>query len=69
MTTQSITLDYHNEIMAKYPAGEWIKPYNSSKSNDYSVFSDLFEWGLVEKKTECHYKGKQMIGASHYFKY
>jgi hypothetical protein len=59
---------YHQEIKAKYPAGEWVKPTNNG-SNDFDVFADLYEWGLVERKVEYHYSGKTLIGSSFYFKY
>jgi len=57
---------YHNNIIsAKFPADTWVKPYN----DDYAVFADLYEWGLVERKIEKHYNGKTFIGISIYFKY
>ncbi len=69
MTTQSKVPEYHASIISKFPANEWVKPYNSSTSNDHQVFSDLYEWGLVERRIEEHYKGKTLIGTSFYFKY
>ena len=63
-----MTTQYHTEILSKYPANEWVKPTNLN-CNDYDVFANLYEWGLCERKIQYHYKGKQLIGSTHYFKY
>jgi len=59
---------YHKEIISKFPANEWVKPTNND-SNNYSVFADLFEWGLCERKIERNYRGKTFIGNTVYFMY
>lgn len=59
---------YHKEIISQFPANEWVKPTNNG-SNDYSVFADLYEWGMCERKLEPQYRGKTFVGNTVYFKY
>ncbi len=61
-------LTYHKEILKKYPEDTWVKPKNYN-CNDFSVFADLFEYGLCERKIEDRFRGKTFIGNTVYFKY
>lgn len=61
-------IDYLVSTISKYPSNEWVKPTNNG-SNDYDVFANLFEWGMVERKIEDHYRGKTFIGTTQYFKH
>lgn len=69
MTTENQIPAYHQQVIGKFPANVWVKPYNSSSCNDHQIFSDLYEWGLVQRKIVPHYNGKQHIGSSVYFMY
>lgn len=60
---------YHAKIISKFAANEWVKPTNLN-SNDYHVFADLYEFGLVERRIEYKYRGENVLcGANVYFKY
>lgn len=59
---------YHSEVIKGYPVNTWVIPTNNN-CNDYDVFANLYEWALVERKIEYHYKGKQLTGSTHYFKH
>jgi len=59
---------YQTEVLNKYPANEWVKPTNNG-SNDYDVFTELFEAGQVERKIEPKHSGKTFIGNNVYFKH
>lgn len=61
-------IDYLSETLSKFPANQYVKPSNND-SNDYDVFTELFELGLVERKIENHYSGKILIGSTFYFKH
>lgn len=61
-------IEYHKEIASKYPANKWVKPTNNN-SNDFDVFADLFEWGLIERKIEENYRGNPLVGTTQYFKH
>lgn len=65
---ESLSTGYHKETVSKYPANTWVKPTNNG-CNDYSVFQDLFEWGLCERKIEPQHRGKTFIGNTVSFKY
>ena len=60
-------LTYHKSVVNNYPINEWVKPTNKN-SKDFDVFTDLFEFGLADRKIENHYAGKTHVGSTHYFK-
>lgn len=39
--------EVYKSTLEKFPEGRFVKPYNSEKSDDYSIFSHLEQFGLV----------------------
>ena len=39
--------EVYKKTLQKFPEGKFVKPYNSEKSDDYSIFSHLEQFGLV----------------------
>jgi hypothetical protein len=60
--------EYFIERISNYPPDTWVMPTNL-ESNDYTVFSNLFEYNLVARKYVPIWSKGQLRGSNVFFMY
>lgn len=65
---KDIDPEYFIERISNYPPDTWVMPTNHD-SNDYTVFSNLFEYNLVARKYVPKWVKGQFKGVQVFFKY
>jgi len=65
---RGIDPEYFIERISNYPPDTWVTPTNHD-SNDYTIFSNLYEYNMVAQKYVPQWKGGRLQGAKVYFKY
>jgi hypothetical protein len=65
---KDIDPEYFIERISNYPPDTWVMPTNH-ESNDYTVFSNLFEYNLVARKYVPQWSKGLYKGALVFFKY
>lgn len=68
LSKKDVDPEYFIERISNYPPNTWVMPTNND-SNDYTVFSNLFEFNLVARKYVPKWSKGQFKGATVYFKY